>query len=169
MYRALPEINRICAIQDRNRRYKMHQQALHKINRAPNSRQSPSKPAFQKSMSQKTIESPYLAKTPDYQHRIQKQASFHTKTKQHDSDINHQKQVAQLLQCDYGYQFNNWKRKQSQSKLSSNYKLKSLEPAVENYSQNITSSFKEPPKPAYIREHAELFQLDFSKVKNESL
>ncbi|OHT06711.1 hypothetical protein TRFO_25172 [Tritrichomonas foetus] len=47
MYRAIPEVNRICAMADRSRRYRLHQEALLKLKAKPGNANPKAKSALQ--------------------------------------------------------------------------------------------------------------------------
>ena len=179
MYRAIPEINRICAMQDRSRRYKMHQETLKKIRNTSPSHLSMSNNQHQRSNSPKS----YLRKgTHEEAYRINhenqkmknaiaNQSSALNRKDFNELDIDHKKQVARLLQSDYSYGFNNnIHKKRAQSKLSSTPSFKNFESTDENYTPNSNiAPILQPPKPAFIRENSSLFHLDFSKVVKDDL
>ena len=127
MYRAIPEINRICAIQDRNRRYRIHQETLKKISNTPPSNQVISKYPNQRSHSPSSLarrcprEELYRINQENQKMKnaIANQSSAFNRKDLSELEKDHKRQVARLLQSDYSYGFNNnINKKRAQSKLS---------------------------------------------------
>lgn len=174
MYRAIPEINRICAMQDRNRQYRMHQENLKKIRNTSPSHQNVPRSSSPKSFSRKgSREETYRINQENQKMKnaIANQSSMLNRKEFNKLDMEHKKQVARLLQSDYSYGFNNSiHKRRTQSKLCSIPSFKSIENEDGNLSINANiSPIQQPSKPTFIQEHKSLFQLDFSKVVKDDL
>lgn len=179
MYRAIPEINRICAIQDRNRRYRIHQETLKKIQNTTPTHQVISKFPNQRSHSPSSFarrcsrEELYRINQENQKlkNAIANQSSAFNRKELSELDMDHKRQVARLLQSDYSYGFNNCaSKRRAQSKLSATPSFKKSEIKDENCILNVNlPQIQQPSKPAFIQENSELFQLDFSKIVRDDL
>lgn len=125
MYRAIPEVNRICSMADRARKYKQHQEALSKIKNRPKPRSNsvmdkPMRPYSLHGKAQKeelmriNVENKKMYNAILYRSSIINRADF----KEHEMD--HQHQVSRMTQHpeNYGYVPNENKKKETSSKAS---------------------------------------------------
>ncbi|OHT04307.1 hypothetical protein TRFO_28183 [Tritrichomonas foetus] len=184
MYRAIPEINRICAMQDRDRRYRLHKEALKKIRQTSTPRnQSPakSKSSLERTNSQKSLckkvsrdESLKIAyENQKMMNTINKLEPTINRNELFEHELNHKKQVARLTQNDYSYGFVNKpstpnKRVKAQSKLSATPSFRNIDSCSENLVVNSNlPPCQEMTKPTYYQKNSQLFHLDLSKVNRE--
>lgn len=120
MYRAIPEANRICAMADRGRRYRLHQEALQKIKNKPNKNRSksqmngkPQRPYSLKGKVQKEEKERINHENQKMVKAIIEQEPTISRSDFIEQEMDHQHQVARMSQFDKAN-----KHDKSQSKVT---------------------------------------------------
>ena len=173
MYRKIPEINRVCARQDRDRRYKLHLNALKKIQKTGSVHHSPDRPTSH--MERNGSNRSFLKKAQEdrfkcMQENLQVVNSLHYNNDLFDSK-EYQRDHMKYPSRNFHNEFSHCLASHSPVK-----RLKTPQPKLYRSPKPINIST--PPelcgdnridvgKPEFYEKNAELFHLDLSRVTRD--